>query len=266
MNGNNVVIALGVLYGFAFPLGMIFWWKKKTGIKSWPFIAGAIGYIAGIIGALLVVIALRIILLIVGSSLIATNGNSILYGLLVACITGAVEVLVLLFGFKVLIQENNDKESAVAFGIGFGGMGVIISPGMTYIIALLAKYLSPFGVVAAMQLEEASKELQPGIFYLTMLGGIAGMLFFISLSMIVLVAVKEREKKWLYPVAIFMTTFASVPSVLQKEGVDIPQWAIVVDSWVISILAFFMAKKLMDKNREQYDFPGDGVSGSKSAL
>lgn len=255
MNLNNLAITLALIFSFAFPIGMVIWWKKKTDAKLWPFIVGAICFtlFAMVLEQLLHTFC--VVLDNPVSKLI--NGNPVAFMLYGALAAGIFEETGRLFGFKVLLKKYNDKNTAVAYGIGHGGIEVILLLGFTYLFYFLAICGVSVGTEKATQtLLGTAGAIDVGTVCMAMFERISTMIVHISLSMIVFVAAKQRGKLWLYPVAILMHALLDAPAALFQSGVPIPMIALEAEIFAVAIVYFFIGKKLLNGYQAE-----EGISG-----
>ena len=246
ININNIVITVTLLFSLALPLGLMIWWKKKTGAKLWTFIAGAICF---------TVFAMVLERILHTFCLVQKNpvsnfivNNTIAYMLYGAFAAGIFEETGRLFGFKVLLKKYNEKKDAIAYGIGHGGIEVIFILGISYLYFFLAICGVTVGDAATTQtLLDSVKNLQVSTCCMAMIERVSAMLIHVSLSLIVFVAAREKGKFWLFPVAILMHAFMDAPAVLYQIGVPIPLLAVEVLMIVLGIMYFVIGKKILDK-------------------
>ena len=199
--GNNVVLIVTFIFAIAFPAALLIWWKKHTGESIWSFAAGAICFVlfAMVLENLLHQVCL---------------GQNNVY---TAFAAGIFEETGRLFGFKVLLRRKNDYSCAVAYGIGHGGIEVILILGVSYLTMLLAIAGVNVGDAATTALIAANAQS------ITMAGAgiamferISAMMIHVGLSMLVYTAARSRKSFWLYPVAIVLHAIADVPAALYQ--------------------------------------------------
>ena len=246
MNINNIVITATLLFSLVLPLGLIIWWKKKTGAKLWTFIVGAICFtvFAMVLEQILHTLCLR-------QNNSVSNfivNNTIVYMLYGAFAAGVFEETGRLFGFKILLKKYNEKKDAIAYGIGHGGIEVIFILGISYLYFFLAICGVTVGDEATTQtLLDAVNNLQVSTCCMAMIERVSAMLVHVGLSMIVFVAARDKGKFWLFPVAILMHAIMDAPATLYQVGVPIPLWALEVEMIVLGIVYFVIGKKILDK-------------------
>ena len=248
-NINNIAITAALIFSFVLPIGMVIWWKKKTGSKLWPFIVGAICFTVFAMGLEQILHTFCIILENPVSK--AINGNIMLFMLYAALAAGIFEETGRLFGFKVLLKKYNDKDTAIAYGIGHGGIEVIIILGITYLFYFLAICGVTIGTESATNtLLETAGAISPGTICFAMIERISTMIIHISLSMIVFVAAKEKGKLWLYPVAILLHALVDAPAALFQQGLPIPIWGLELGIFAIAVIYFFIGRKVLYNGKD----------------
>ena len=190
--GNNVVLIVTFIFAIAFPAALLIWWKKHTGESIWSFAAGAICFV---LFAMVLENLLHQVCLGQNNAISAKR----------------------LFGFKVLLRRKNDYSCAVAYGIGHGGIEVILILGVSYLTMLLAIAGVNVGDAATTALIAANAQS------ITMAGAgiamferISAMMIHVGLSMLVFTAARSRKSFWLYPVAIVLHAIADVPAALYQ--------------------------------------------------
>ena len=245
VNINNILITVALIFSFVLPIGLVIWWKKKTGEKLWPFIAGAICFTVFAMVLEQILHTFCVVLDNPVSNIIKNNAIAyMLYGALAA---GIFEETGRLFGFKVLLKKYNEKKTAIAYGIGHGGIEVIFILGITYLLYFLAICNVTVGTEEATKtLLNTASAIKTGDICLAMIERIATVIVHISLSMIVFVAARVKGKMWLYPVAILMHALIDAPAALFQAGVGIPLMAIEAMLIVLAVIYFFIGKKILD--------------------
>ena len=145
MSSTSAIIVT-FIFSIVFPIGLMIWWKKKTGEGIWSFAAGAICFtvFAMILERLLHQAVLG------GTSSLARKitASPVLTMVYAALMAGIFEETGRLFGFKVLLKDKKEPSTAIAYGIGHGGIEVILLLGMTYLSLLLAVLGVDFGNTA----------------------------------------------------------------------------------------------------------------------
>ena len=216
MSSTSAIIVT-FIFSIVFPIGLMIWWKKKTGEGIWSFAAGAICFtvFAMILERLLHQAVLG------GTSSLARKitASPVLTMVYAALMAGIFEETGRLFGFKVLLKDKKEPSTAIADGIGHGGIEVILLLGMTYLSLLLAVLGVDFGNTAVnTALLDSARSITFATAAVAMLERISAMMIHIGLSMVVFVAARERKKLWLYPVAILLHALADSAAALYQYG------------------------------------------------
>lgn len=214
----NPVIIIVLAFSLILPIGLMIWWKKKTGATLCCFLAGAICFFlfAEVLEALLHQLCLG-----TDNAFSRTVMSSpVLYMLYGGFAAGIFEETGRLFGYKVLLRKHKEKECAVAYGIGHGGIEVLLILGATYLIYLLISLGVTVGDEAiTAQMREISGNITFSTACLGMAERISAMLLHIGLSMLMFTAARKKEKLWLYPVSICLHALADMPACLYQIGV-----------------------------------------------
>lgn len=215
---SKFIIILVMLFSVCFPLGLLIWWKHKTGVSLSCFITGAVIFIvfAMILESMLHQFCLA------GDHAIsrAIQGSPILYMLYGAFAAGIFEETGRLFAFKVLLKKHKEKACAVAYGIGHGGIEIVLILGVSYLTLLLALMGINMGSedVNAQLIMTANAITLPGAL-IGIFERISAMMIQVGLSMFVFTAARDKKAFWLYPTAIFLHALIDAPSVLYQVKV-----------------------------------------------
>lgn len=232
MIGSNVAIVLTIIFSLGFPLGLTIWWKKKTGEKIWSFIVGALGFF--VFAMVLENILHQFCLVSDNEVSRAILASPVLYTLYAAFAAGIFEETARLFCFKVLLKKQRNGSCAVAYGIGHGGIEVVIILGMSYFVLLLAILGVNFGSDAtnAQMIATAGSITLPAA-GIAMFERLSAMMIQVGLSMLVYVAAREKKYLYLYPVAILIHAMIDAPAALY-------QYQVLKSLVVVESIAFIM--------------------------
>lgn len=213
---DNMIYAV-TLISFALPIGAMIFWKKRTGVSNQPFIVGAACFV---LFAMILEQVLHTLCIIPDHAVSrAINGSPVLFTLYGALAAGIFEETGRWFGFRVLLRRYKEKENSVAYGIGHGGIEVILLVGLTYLMMSLAKLGVSLGDAQtnAMILESAAA-LSPVTAVVVLAERVTAMMLHIGLSIMVFASVNIPGKKYLYPAAILAHAAADVPAALFQYG------------------------------------------------
>lgn len=237
-------IVISLIFAFAFPVGMIVWWNRKHKGNIWPFFAGMICFTLFAMG--LEQIPHYFFLVRKSALSEAVNGSAVLYTLYGAFAAGIFEETGRLFGYKVLLRKRTDKSNAVGYGIGHGGVEVLLVFGVTYIIYLLASLGVSFGDAATDEaLAGAVTKLSVGNALIAMFERLSAMMIHIGLSMLMFKAAKEKGKLWLYPVSVCLHALADIPAALFQFGVLKSLFAVEALAFVMGALCLYLGKRIL---------------------
>lgn len=209
-------IIAATVFSFLFPLALLIWWRvRHPKVGLWPFIAGAICFT---VFAMVLEQNLHVLCLMSDNAVSkAINASPLLYTLYAAFAAGIFEETGRLFGFKVLLRRRTAPETAVAYGIGHGGMEVILILGLNYLTMLLACLGVPMGGNETTVIQTANA-IPMSTALVAMLERISAVLAHIGLSMLVFRAARDKKKLWLYPLAIFLHALLDGPAMLYRLG------------------------------------------------
>ena len=150
------------------------------------------------------------------------NARPILWALVLGLFPGVFEETGRLVAFKTILRNRRNRETSISYGIGHGGIEVILVLGINYIVYIVYAVMINTGTFqgiidqvaeqAPFQ-EEAIRALadQLAVFSFADIG--AGMfervfafLFHVGASILVFYAARDKGRFWLYPLAILLHT------------------------------------------------------------
>lgn len=135
------------------------------------------------------------------------NSHVWAYGLYGALAAGVFEETGRLLAFQTLLRHRRERKSAISYGIGHGGMEVLL--------VMCAGQL----VMALTGGPELLAAITPGMCAIALLERCAAVIFHISASVLVFDAVRTQGKSWLYPAAILLHAAMDFPAVLYQQGI-----------------------------------------------
>lgn len=210
---------------------LVVWKHRKQDIRMAPFIVGAGVFI---VFALLLEQVCHYLVLNRETPLAAfINSHDwafILYGALAA---GVFEETGRLAAFKIVLKKMKNKETAVTYGIGHGGIESILVVGISMVSSfiLVCAIRSMGGVESYVALVPAeSQEIVRGnlntllgtpayIFLLAGVERISTIIFHIALSVFVFFAAQRPGKWYFYPLAVFAHMFLDIFAVMYQRGI-----------------------------------------------
>ena len=130
------LLIIVLIFSFGLPIILLCKWKRKTGSKLKPFIVGAlvffifVNFLEGLFHQLF----------LFGNNPVSAflNSNAAAYALYAALMAGIFEECGRLFGFKVLLKQNDQIYNSVSYGIGHGGIEIMLTLGAAYLVYLIA--------------------------------------------------------------------------------------------------------------------------------
>ena len=234
-------LGLGAVLGILLPLGIALFWVRK---KHEPFKTVIVG---AVIFFLFVTILEKPIqaLVITGEHPVAAflNANPVWWALVVGLFPGVFEETGRLFAFKVILKNRKNRETAISYGIGHGGMEVVMLLGVNYAAYLFYAAMINAGTFGAVVEQAAAKApaqvetlrtLAEQLAGLT-LGGVGlalverafAFLFHLGASILVFYACRDRGRFWLYPLAIVLhTALDFIAGLTIAKAVTIPTIAL----------------------------------------
>ena len=243
-------VILSLAFAFLLPVGLIVWWNHKHKGNIWPFLAGMLCFTLFAMGLEQIP---HYFLLVRKSPLSdAINGSAVLYMLYAAFAAGIFEETGRLFAFKVLLRKRTDRSNAVGYGIGHGGVEVLLIFGVTYFIYLLASLGVSFGDAATdAALKNAVSQLSVPNALIAMLERVSAMMIHIGLSMLMFKAVKEKGKLRFYPVSIALHALADMPAALFQFGVLKSLFAVEALAFLMGVFCLLLGRKLLFGSDDQ---------------
>lgn len=225
------MLQTGVL-AITIPVVLIVAWKMYTKRSLVPFWVGIMVFIA--FSRMLEMIPHSLFLLSSNPVSKAINGNVVLYVIYAATVAALFEETGRYLAFRFVLTKHPNKETAVTYGIGHGGIECVLVLGVTYIqyyaygqlinSGSMDKMLSAYkdssqSVDALNQLITNIKGVTKMTCYMADLERISAMIVQIALSILVFQAVYVAGKKYMYWVAVALHFLTDVPAALYQKGV-----------------------------------------------
>jgi len=220
---SMVCMAISAIIGFGLPIGLFLGLRKRLRLQVVPMLVGVAVFIvfAEILEQLLHLIVLHP----QADGTIALRDNNpalyVLYGIFAA---GVFEETGRLIGFTLLKRRYQGVRTAVAYGIGHGGIEAILLLGVSMIadIGLSATLnADPNGQVANLLPQATISALTGTAPPMFLVGGgerILAIAIQLSLSLLVWIAVTHKWRWWLYPLAIVLHAVCDLPAAIAQTG------------------------------------------------
>ena len=247
-------LCIGAVFGFALPIGLLVRWRKTRHAKPAPFFVGALIWVvfAGALESLLHSAVL------VGDNALARaiNGSAYLYMLYGGLAAGVFEETGRYVAFRWILRKSRfpERDTAVTYGIGHGGVEAMLTLGVTYAAYVLLALLYLYGSYSAalalsggdtMTLAAAFgtlAQITPEACVLAMLERAAAMLLHIALSIFVFLAARDKSQWTWFPFAIALHAIADMPAALYQRGA-LPLGVVEIWMWVVALYALRSARK-----------------------
>ena len=244
----NLMIQTGML-AFTIPVVLIVAWKMRTKKSVIPFWAGVVVFLLFAQGLeniphLLFVITDNPLSRIV-------NGNAVIYALYGGLMAGLFEELGRYVAFRFLVKKYPEKETAVTYGIGHGGVECMLIMGVGFIQYYMYGQLinngtmdkmlesmagDPKSLEALQTLVDMITNMEKSACWIAGWERISALVLHIGLSILVFQAVKVAEKKYMLWVAVGLHMLFDIPAALYQKGV----LGLIPTEIILSIMAAFV--------------------------
>ncbi len=225
----KATLIIQMLMGFILPLILAFVWIKFKKGSFKAIIVGAITFTFMVFG--LEKIVHQMVLGVPSPFQQALAGNPIYYAIYGGLVAGVFEEIGRFIAFKFLLKDCNKIEDAVSYGIGHGGMEVVILIGMSILSNYMlynTVFINGFEAAFGSNIPEAQAQAIVGVLnsiaqtqpmnaVLSLLERTFAVAIHISLSVIVFVSVRNK-KIWLLPLAVLLHAMINFPAGLFQAG------------------------------------------------
>ncbi len=252
-----ILMAVNALLGFAIPVCLAVWMVRKHHARISTILIGAGTFIV----FALVLESILHQLVLKGPHGASILGNTLRYALYGGLAAGVFEETGRFLSMKFLMKKEPAKPlSGIAYGVGHGGMEMLIIFGITMINNLVISALINSGqadVLFAKVPEEAAAQLQTQLDQLQTLGAgtlliglwerISALILHLGLSLLVWVAVRKGGKwLWLFPAAIALHALVDAGAVLLQKSAGMVMLELIVTAEALAVAAigYLVAKKL----------------------
>ena len=259
--GTNAFAALGVgvVLAIIIPIAIALIWKFK---KKERFTTILIGVAAFVLFAMIIEKLIQNVLIFPTQMMLPDhavsrfiNARPLLWALVVALFPGVFEETGRLIAFKTVLRKRKNRETSISYGIGHGCGEAMILLGITYIeyiVFAVMINLGTFQTVIDQAAAQAPDQIntvyalagQIASFSMASLGialfeRVFAVLFHIGASILVFYACKDKNKTWLYPLAIILHTAMDFIAALTLTGIWTPStWLLEAIVAVFGILVF----------------------------
>lgn len=233
------------LFGVLIPLlGALIW--AKCGGKIIPMVFGALGFFA--FANVLEGICHAICLGMDNSISRYLSSNPIAYGIYGALAAGIFEETGRFFIYKTFLSKFQDRKTAISYGLGHGGMEMVLVLTANYVVlALASAAIGTAQEAKYAQLLPALSAITPGLMGIAVMERICAMAFHLSASVFVFAAARNKRLIAYYPMAIVLHALLDFPAALYQAGM-LGIWRVegyvAGFTLVVSVYAWQLYKKL----------------------
>ncbi len=262
------LLVLGTILMFVVPLVIAIVWTKK---KKERFTTVLVGAATFFLFAMVLEKPLLAVLIAPTQMGLADTGISqflnerpVLWAFIVGLFPGVFEETGRLVAYKTVLKKRINRETSISHGIGHGGFEVMFLLGATYATYIVYALMINTGTFGAVMEEVMAKAPEQADSIVAVVNGIASfslanlalsiierifaVLFHIGASIIVFYACRNKERFWLYPLAILIHTALDFISGLTIAGVWNPSaWVLEGIVGLFGVLTFCGAFFLLYK-------------------
>lgn len=255
-----VFMTISCLVGFIIPIALFFYFWKKKKADIFPFFVGC-----GVMLAFALILETAVHQLVFRSSIgNIIKGNIWLYAFYGGLMAGLFEETGRFIAFKTVLRKQKDKDiNALMYGAGHGGLEAAVLLGFSMISNIVLALMINNGKISGLtsslsgdalaQLEAGLKTLVTTPAYNFLIGSmerIFAVTLQIALSVLVWFAAKNKNRLYLYPVAILIHFFVDALAVVLTQY-SVPILAIEAVICIMTALAVVFAKKTWDMNMNE---------------
>jgi len=247
-----VFMAISCVAGFVIPVALLLYFHRKKNADILPFFVGC-----GVMLVFALILESAVHQIVLGSAVGERIQNNIwLYALYGGLMAGLFEETGRFIAFKTVLHKKRDKDiNAMMYGAGHGGFEAAVLLGVSMISNIVFAMLINSGKISAIksslsgdtltQLEAGLKTLTTTpsyTFLIAILERIFAVMLQIALSVIVWFAAKNKNRLYLYPVAILIHFFVDALAVVLAQY-NVPILAIEGVICVTTALTAVFARK-----------------------
>ena len=262
--GAMIVMAVNVLLGIAIPVFLAWWAVKKHNAQLSTILIGAATFFV----FALVLESLVHRLVLSGDRGAAIQGNVLYYALYGGLMAGLFEETGRFLSMKFLLKkEPSETKPAVSYGLGHGGIEMILLFGFSMISLLTMSVMVNLGMTDTLlaKTPEASqaaltaqfdqlKTMSAGTYLYGLWERFSAITLHVGLSILVWTAVRKGGKwRWLFPAAILLHALVDGLAVILSKAVSILAVEFIVMALAIAVagLAWIVARKAFPKVAEE---------------
>ncbi len=245
-NLKTVCMLLAALFSVALPVVLLLVWRKKTGARTLPFFVGMLVFF--LFAMVLERLVNDFVLQSAGVVSLFLRDHDVAYIIYGSVIAGVFEETGRYLAFRTVLRNHTEKRTAVTYGIGHGGIEMILVLGLSYAMMLAALLTNGSG--EALGVYFSSAQLQtPGTVGLAVLERLFAISAHIGLSVFVFFSVWDAQRLWYYPLAIWLHALIDVPAVLWQRDL-LPLWQTEAIVGVLSVVILLLGISVYRKYRD----------------
>lgn len=239
MNTTIILIAAMLAFSVLLPLVFTIVWGVKKHVRFWTFFVGALTFVFFAIG--LEQVCNYFCLVDDNTVSRFINSNTMFASLYGALAAAVFEETGRLFAFKVMLRRKNTWENGVAYGVGHGGIELILSLGVTYIFLLMFNLGYDFGPANG-NLLMTTLSLSVPTCLVAAGERISALVFHIGASMFVFKAAKQHKIGYYF---LMILAHASMDLFVMPVRVGIlPVWSVEVFAAVTALAVLIDALRI----------------------
>lgn len=267
-----VWMVIGLFIFIVGPVVLSIFWivKKKESVKSVLIGAAVFILFAMILEKTIQALLLQPTALGLSDHAISSffNLHPVLLAFMAGLFPGVFEETGRFVAYKTALKKNANRETAISYGIGHGGIEVIAILGLTYINNIVYSVMINTGAFQSVidqvmaqapdqvgQLEQIVSQLtsMPGTTWMlavmtAVLERIFAVMFHIGASILVFYACRDKGKFWLYPLAVAIhAAMDFVAGLVIFNVISLPTWGIELIFVIFGAATFLGAYLLLYK-------------------
>jgi len=224
-----VFMVITILITIGLPIAIFLYFRKKYGAPAIPMVVGAAAFI--LFALILESIVHQLVLRPDAAGDIALRQQPVLYMLYGGFMAGLFEETARFIAFHIMKKKYNNFSTALAYGIGHGGIESVILAGITMISSFVLAITINTGLIEASKsalsgaaLEQLNTQIaalvttSPYMFLVSAYERIGAISIHMALTVLVFYAVMRRDKWWLFPAAIVLHAIIDFPAALYQTG------------------------------------------------
>lgn len=193
------------------------------------------------------------------------SAHPIILSILVGLFPGIFEETGRLVAYKTVLRKRVNRETSISYGIGHGGIEVVALLGLTYLNYIIYAIMINAGLFQTVvdqvmaQAPDQIGQIDQIVELLTTFSGttlminvverVFAVMFHIGASILVFYACREKEKFWLYPLAIILHTIVdTIGGLVIFNVISLSDWGLELIIAIFGVVVFFGSYLLLYKN------------------